>query len=166
MRFLLHIFSNYKHNKNTQKSQKQSANRIEHTMSKFSFLHNNIQRKHAHGILLNGEVVSPFNVDFINFTFNGFYLSARKIEFDKINDNLIINCSFVMQEELARINVEDLPAGFDLDEFKSKLDAHFQSVLNRPYCCAVSIPANYISGDDVKLINLDAFFQDVAKLIE
>ena len=126
-------------------------------MSKFSFSHNDIQRKHAHGILLNGEVVSPFN---------GFYLSARKIEFDKINDNLITNCSFVMQEELARINVEDLPAGFDIDEFKSKLDAHFQSVLNRPYCCAVSIPANYISGDDVKLINLDAFFQDVEKLIE
>lgn len=166
MRFLLHIFSNYKHNKNTQKSQKQPANRIEYTMSKFSFSHSNIQRKHAHGILLNGEVVSPFNVDFINFTFNGFYLSARKIEFDKINDNLITNCSFVMQEELGRINVEDLPIGFDLDEFKSKLDSHFQSVLNRPYCCAIAIPAGYISGDDVKLINLDAFFQDVAKLVE
>ena len=166
MRFLLHIFSNYKHNKNTQKSQKQSASRIEHTMSKFSFSHNDIQRKHAHGILLNSEVVSPFNVDFINFTFNGFYLSARKIEFDKINDNLITNCSFVMQEELARINVEDLPIGFNLDEFKSKLDSHFKSVLNRPYCCAIAIPAGYISGDDVKLINLDAFFQDVEKLIE
>lgn len=135
-------------------------------MSKFSFSHNNIQRKHAHGILLNGEVVSPFNVDFINFTFNGFYLSARKIEFDKINDNLITNCSFVMQEELARINVEDLPAGFDIDEFKLKLASHFTSLLDRPYCCAITIPAEYISGDDVKLINLDAFFQDVAKLIE
>lgn len=135
-------------------------------MSKFSFSHNDIQRKHAHGILLNGEVVSPFNVDFINFTFNGFYLSARKIEFDKINDNLITNCSFVMQEELGRINVEDLPMGFDLDEFKSKLDSHFQSVLDRRYCCAIAIPAEYISGDDVKLINLDAFFQDVEKLIE
>ena len=144
---------------------KQPANRIKHTMSNFSFSHNNIQRKHAHGILLNGEVVSPFNVDFINFMFNGFYLSARKIEFDKNNGNLG-NCSFIMQEELARINVEDLPTGFDINEFKSKLYSHFQSVLNRSYCCAIAIPAEYISGDDVKLINLDAFFQDVAKLIE
>lgn len=71
-----------------------------------------------------------------------------------------------MQEELARINVENLPVGFDLDEFKSKLDSHFQSVLDRRYCCAIAIPAEYISGDDVKLINLDAFFQDVEKLIE
>lgn len=163
---MLHVFSNHYRNKNAKKVIKQPDNRIEYTMSKFSFSHNNIQRKHAHGILLNGDVVSPFNVDFINFTFNGFYLSARKIEFDKINDNLITNCSFVMQEELGRINVEDLPIGFDLDEFKTKLDSHFQSVLNRPYCCAIAIPANYINGDDVKLINLDAFFQDVEKLIE
>ena len=46
---------------------KQPADRIEYTMSKFSFSHNDIQRKHAHGILLNGDVVSPFNVDLIQF---------------------------------------------------------------------------------------------------